>query len=259
MPRKSRELLDGKICHIIVQGINKEYIFNQEVDKKKYFNLLKKYYRDYEIDIICYCIMDNHAHLIIYSDNIKNLSFFMKRINSIYAMHYNKKYNRVGYVFRDRFKSILIMTREQLYVCIKYIHMNPVKAKIVEKESEYKYSSYNDYLNKTGFLNQRILEFLFHKSQNYIEKFKSIPYKDICNKKINIEEILNEFLKQKNISLNQIKKETKFLSEFLYYLNSKNYQYSKQELANILRIGRATLYRKIKKVKTRNETKNLRP
>ena len=65
MPRKSRKLLDGKICHIIVQGINKEYIFNQEVDKKKYFNLLKKYYRDYEIDIICYCIMDNHAHLII--------------------------------------------------------------------------------------------------------------------------------------------------------------------------------------------------
>lgn len=259
MPRKSRKVLEGKICHHIVQGINKENIFKETEDKKKYLNLIKKYYIDYEIDVICYCIMDNHAHLILYSENIKNLSDFMKKVNLIYAFYYNKKHNRVGYVFRDRFKSILILDRKQLYTCIKYIHMNPVKANIVKKECEYKYSSYNDYLNKTGFLNQRILEFLFHKSQNYIEKFKSIPYKDICNKKINIEEILNEFLKQKNISLNQIKKETKFLSEFLYYLNSKNYQYSKQELANILRIGRATLYRKIKKVKTRNETKNLRP
>ena len=168
MPRKSRKLLNDKICHNIVQGIHKEYIFKEDDDKEKYLSLLRKYYRDYEIDIISYCIMDNHTHLILYSDNIKNISDFMGRVNSIYAMDYNKKYNRVGYVFRDRFKSILILTREQLYFCIKYIHMNPVKAEIVENESEYKYSSYNDYLNKSGFLNQRILDFLFFKSQNYI-------------------------------------------------------------------------------------------
>ena len=259
MPRRARKNLSTSFFHVITQGINKEYIFNKESYKRKYLKIVKEAKEQYEIDIVAYAIMSNHCHFLIYTENINNLSNFMKKVNEDYARYYNYMENRVGYVFRDRIKSILIMTREQLYVCIKYIHMNPVKAKIVEKESEYKYSSYNDYLNKTGFLNQRILEFLFHKSQNYIEKFKSIPYKDICNKKINIEEILNKFLKQKNISLNQIKKETKFLSEFLYYLNSKNYQYSKQELANILRIGRATLYRKIKKVKTRNETKNLRP
>ena len=164
MPRTGRKLLNGKICHHIVQGINREYIFNEKEDKNKYLDLLKKYYIEYKIDIICYCIMDNHTHLILYSDNIKNISAFMGRVNSIYAMYYNKKYNRVGYVFRNRFKSILIMTREQLYACIKYIHMNPVKANIVKRESEYKYSSYNDYLNKSGFLNQRILYFSFLKS-----------------------------------------------------------------------------------------------
>lgn len=252
MPRKSRKLLDGKICHHIVQGINKEYIFKEDEDKKKYLNLLRKYYKDYEIDIICYCIMDNHAHLILYSANIENISTFMRKVNSIYAMYYNKKYDRVGYVFRNRFKSILILTREQLYVCIKYIHMNPVKANIVKNEDKYKYSSYNDYLNKSGFLNQQILNFLFLKPKNYIEKFKSIPYKDIYDYKVILKDILDNFLRQENICLNQLKEEKNLLEKFISYLNSKNYEYSKQELANILGISRATLYRKIKKVKAKS-------
>lgn len=161
MPRNARILLEGKICHHIVQGINKEYIFEEKDDKNKYLSLLKKYYKKYNIDIICYCIMDNHTHLILYSNSIKNISSFLEIINSAYGRYYNKKHNRVGYVFRNRFKSILIKTRKQLCTCIKYIHMNPVKANIVKRESEYEYSSYNDYINNSGFLNQRILDFLF--------------------------------------------------------------------------------------------------
>lgn len=255
MPRKSRKLLDGKICHHIVQGINKEYVFQEDEDKKKYLNLLRKYYKDYEIDIICYCIMDNHVHLILYSSNIENISAFMRKVNSIYAMYYNKKYNRVGYVFRNRFKSILILTRKQLCICIKYIHMNPVKANIVKNENEYKYSSYNDYLNKSGFLNQRILNFLFLKPQNYIEKFKSIPYKNIYDNKIVLKNILDKFLTQENICLNQLRKKENLFEKFISYLNSNKYNYSKQELADILEISRATLYRKIKKVKAKNGEK----
>ena len=255
MTRKRRKLLNGKICHHIVQGINKEYIFKEDEDKKKYLDLLRKYYMEYEIDIICYCIMDNHAHLILYSSNIENISDFMRKVNSIYAMYYNKKYNRVGYVFRNRFKSILILTRKQLCIWIKYIHMNPVKANIVKNENEYKYSSYNDYLNKSGFLNQRILNFLFLKPQNYIEKFKSIPYKNIYDNKIVLKNILDKFLKQENICLNQLRKKENLVEKFISYLNSKKYNYSKQELADILEISRATLYRKIKKVKAKNGEK----
>lgn len=255
MTRKRRKLLNGKICHHIVQGINKEYIFKEDEDKKKYLDLLRKYYMEYEIDIICYCIMDNHAHLILYSSNIENISDFMRKVNSIYAMYYNKKYNRVGYVFRNRFKLILILTRKQLCIWIKYIHMNPVKANIVKNENEYKYSSYNDYLNKSGFLNQRILNFLFLKPQNYIEKFKSIPYKNIYDNKIVLKNILDKFLKQENICLNQLRKKENLVEKFISYLNSKKYNYSKQELADILKISRATLYRKIKKVREKNDRK----
>lgn len=247
MPRISRKVLDGKICHNIVQGINREYIFEKEEDKKKYFNLMKKYYLKYEIDIIAYCIMNNHAHLILYSDNIKNISNFMKQINALYAFYYNKKYNRVGYVFRNRFKSILILTRRQLYTCIKYIHMNPVKANIVKKENEYKYSSYNDYINKAGFLSQRILDFLFINQKNYIEQFKAIPYKDIYDNNIKIKEILENYFSKEKVTLEQLKKDKKALKDFLKYLNLNNYKFSKQELADILEISRATVYRKIRR------------
>lgn len=245
MPRKGRYLLNGKLCHYIVQGINKEYIFEEKDDKNKYLSLLKKYYKKYKIDIICYCIMDNHTHLILYSDNINNISEFMRIVNSLYAMYYNKRRNRVGYVFRDRYKSVLILDRRQLLRCIKYIHMNPVKANIVKNESEYEYSSYKDYINNSGFLNQRILDFLFLKSQDYIEKFKEIEYIDIYNKKICLNDVLEEFLFKEKKNINQIKSDKKILIEFIKYLEVKQYKYSKQELANIFGINKATVYRKI--------------
>ena len=189
--------------------------------------------------------MDNHTHLILYSDNINNISEFMRIVNSLYAMYYNKRRNRVGYVFRDRYKSVLILDRRQLLRCIKYIHMNPVKANIVKNESEYEYSSYKDYINNSGFLNQRILDFLFLKSQDYIEKFKEIEYIDIYNKKICLNDVLEEFLFKEKKNINQIKSDKKILIEFIKYLEVKQYKYSKQELANIFGINKATVYRKI--------------
>lgn len=252
MSRRSREILNRIICHHMVQGINKEEIFKNNKYKDKYLSLLQKYYKKYKVEIISYCIMDNHTHLILYSTEIQNISNFMRQINTEYAIYYNKINNRIGYVFRDRFKSIPILSKEQLYVCIKYIHMNPVKAGIVQKEEDYKYSSYNDFLNKSGFLNQNILNLLQYESNNYIDKFKSIPYKDIYNDKIKIEIILKGFLKKENINLEQIRMDKKLISKFLYYLISKGYNYSKEELAKILYISKSTLYREIKKVKNTN-------
>ena len=91
-------------------------------------------------------------------------------------MYYNRKKERVGYVFRNRFKSQPILSKKQMYTCIKYIHMNPVKAGIVKEEKDYNYSSYNDYLYQTGFINQEVLNFVFQKNINYLKKFKSIQY-----------------------------------------------------------------------------------
>ena len=140
--RKIRKNVTTSIFHIMVQGINKEYIFNQEIYIKKYLKFLKENQKQTNLKIIAYCIMTNHAHLLIKSENIQELSKFMQKVNSSYARYYNYMEKRVGYVFRDRFKSQAIMSEKQYYNCIRYIHLNPVKAKIVEKQEDYKYSSY---------------------------------------------------------------------------------------------------------------------
>ncbi len=243
MPRTSRQLLGETLCHHIVQGINKENIFQTKDDKKKYLFLLNKYFKEFKIDIIAYCIMNNHVHMLLYSDKIQNISNFMRQVNSIYAMYYNKDRNRVGYVYRNRFKSVPIKTRTQLYTCIKYIHMNPVKAGIVKKESDYIYSSYNDYLKKTGFIHERILKFIFDSSNNYIEKFQSIEYKDLKlrQQETDLGSILNDFLLKERIDFQDINKnDTK---KFICYLIANEYKFSKKGIAEILKISRATLYR----------------
>ena len=249
LPRKSRKLIGEILCHHMVQGINREYIFGTKENKKKYLELLKKYYEKFEIDIIAYCIMDNHVHMIFYSTNIQNISKFMQMVNSIYAKYYNEKNERVGYVFRNRFNSVPIMTREQLFLCIKYIHMNPVKSGIVEREKDYKFSSYNDYLQKSGFINQKILDFVFSSTNNYIQKYKSIEYKDIRTreKKININKILEEFLTLNGIKIQQMRRNREESIRFISYLNLYEGRVSNKELSAALQIGRTTLYRWLKK------------
>ena len=230
----------------MIQGINKEMIFKKAEEKDKYYLLLKQFYTKYNVDIIAYCIMDNHVHLILYSKDIKNISNFMKMVNLKYAIYYNKTYNRVGYVFRNRFHSKPILTNKQLLICIKYIHMNPVKAGIVNKEEKYKHSSYKDYLNKSGFLNQRILKIIFGDTENYLKIFKSIPYEIKIDDKVEVEYIINEFIKKKQISFNDLLDNKETIQDFINYLYLNKLEFSKTKLAQILKISQASLYRKIK-------------
>ena len=118
--------------------------------------------------------MDNHVHILIKEDSIERVSHFMHKINTIYAMYFNKKYNRIGYVFRDRYKSQAIYSEKQLYTCINYIHNNPVKAGICKIASEYEYSSYNEYIENKEKIQKNINGVLIkedtvNKKENFLE------------------------------------------------------------------------------------------
>lgn len=248
MPRISRNLMGSAFIHNMVQGINKENIFQSENQKNKYLKLIRKYSEKYEILIIAYCIMDNHAHLLTYSDNIQSISLCMKETNTEYAIYYNKIKDRVGYVFRNRFNSKPIYNQEYLLKCIKYIHMNPVKAGIVRKEEDYEFSSYREYLNKGKIINSKLLEIVFNQEKNYLEKLNSIEYTplNLEKEKIKLEEVLEEFLSNNKITLIQVQKDTILIKKFISYLILKEYEFKKQELAKVLKISRSKLYRKLK-------------
>lgn len=232
MPRLSRKKFKSGFFHIIIQGINKEYIFNSKENKEKYLYLMQKYYPKYKIKIVAYCIMDNHAHFIMHTEDIQNISSYMHKINSIYATDYNKNNKRVGYVFRDRYRSQYIYDRDYLFKCIKYVHMNPVKAKLVKKEQDYKYSSYNDFKSKRGYINDELIKLVFRNENNYIELFDSIndidvEIMDIEGDDNNFEIAVSKYLNKNNIRLDEIKESKIYLYSFVSEILKKGYKQNK--------------------------------
>lgn len=244
MPRIARNLIGSSYVHNMVQGIKKEYIFQTIKQKEKYISLMKKYSKKYNVIIIAYCIMDNHAHLLTYSENIEKISLFMKEINTEYAIYYNKNMNRVGYVFRNRFSSKIIYNQEYLLKCIKYIHMNPVKAGITKSEEDYEYSSYNYYLDNES-KNSNILNLVFESKENYIQEFKNIKYEalNLEKEESDLKEILDIFLVKEKSKMCDIQKNKILIQKFICYLISNEYEFTKTEIAKALNISRAKLYR----------------
>ena len=95
MPRIARKCLETSFFHVIVQGVNKDFIFYKNEYIEDYISLIKKYKEEFDIEILAYCIMSNHAHLLIFTEKIDILSSFMHLINSLYAQKYNRTENRV--------------------------------------------------------------------------------------------------------------------------------------------------------------------
>lgn len=141
MARIRKENINTSFFHIMVQGINQEHIFDAKEDTKEYLQIMLETKEKINTMILAYCIMKNHAHILFHEEKVENLTKYMHRVNLLYAKHYNKKYKRVGYVFRDRYRTQSIYSENQLYTCVRYIHNNPVKAKICNKPTEYQYSS----------------------------------------------------------------------------------------------------------------------
>ena len=149
MSRLPRNYTNTPFFHVITQGIEKSYIFEKAEDIKYYVKIMYKIKEEHNINIIAYCIMNNHTHMLAETKSIEQLSKYMQRINTTYGKYYNKKYSRVGYVFRDRYFVQTILNEKQLFNCIAYIHKNPINAGIVKLLSSYNYSSYNEYIDIT--------------------------------------------------------------------------------------------------------------
>ena len=146
MPRHARELSNSGIYHIILRGINRQTIFNDDEDYQRFINTLKKYKTVSGYTLYAYCLMNNHIHILLRVGQEK-LETILKRIAGSYVYWYNFKYNRIGHLFQDRFKSEPVDSDEYFLTVLRYIHQNPIKARICERLEDYRYSSYIDYLN----------------------------------------------------------------------------------------------------------------
>lgn len=257
MPRIARKYFKSSFKHIIVQGINKEAIFEKEEYIEKYKEIILKKLFNSNILILAYCIMNNHAHFLIYCEKNENLSKYMQKVNTAYSVFYNKIKNRVGYVFRDRYYSQDILTKKQLYNCFKYIHNNPVKANICKDISQYKNSSYNEFLDKKKIISENGIKLLFGSIVNYKEKFLAIhncmdieeEFIDIKDK--TIEQLKLEIEKKYNKKLDEIKTDKNILKNVIKEAR-KETNITIIELSKLLNVSKNTIGKYIREQKMGN-------
>ncbi|MBU3146497.1 transposase [Clostridium sp. CF012] len=148
MARKARLKAADAIFHIMCKSISEVDLYRDSEDKEKYLLLVKKYKKLYNVKIYGYCLMDNHAHLLV-DANGADISKVMHGINFSYAMYFNKKYAREGHLFKDRFKSKIVDNDKYLKTVSLYIHNNPTDiSEFKDCPEKYAFSSLGIYIGK---------------------------------------------------------------------------------------------------------------
>ncbi|MEW6663022.1 MAG: REP-associated tyrosine transposase [Bacillota bacterium] len=146
MPRKARKKSESGIYHIMMRGINRQSIFEDKEDNIKFIQTIQQYKEKSGYEVYAYCLMGNHVHLLLKIGK-EPLEQVMRRICGSYVYWYNQKYNRIGNLFQDRFKSEPVEDDTYLLIVQRYIHQNPLKAGLVRSVEQYKWSSFNEYVN----------------------------------------------------------------------------------------------------------------
>lgn len=148
MARPLRIQYPGAFYHVASRGNERKDIFKSRRDREKFCEYLESAISRYGAVVHAYCLMGNHYHLLLETPE-GNLSQVMRHINGAYTTYFNVKRKRVGHLFQGRYKAILVEADEYALELSRYIHLNPVRAGMVERPGQYEWSSYNDYVRPT--------------------------------------------------------------------------------------------------------------
>ncbi len=131
MPRMNRLDLPGSLVHIMAHGIDGRKLFLDDEDRTEFVKRLASGLKKTRFDCLAWSLMDNHYHLLVRTTELP-MSKLMRALNSSYARYYNKRYERSGYLFQNRFKSVVCQDMHYAANLIVYIHLNPLRGGIVK-------------------------------------------------------------------------------------------------------------------------------
>jgi REP element-mobilizing transposase RayT len=146
MGRKRRAWFPGAKYHITSRGNRKSTLFYNDEDRMKYLSFLRESKFQYPFTLHAYCLMTNHTHLQIQTADTSP-TIIMSHLNTKFAKYFNKKYDFTGHVFEKRYGAELLDSLDYEFDVSKYIHLNPLKAGLVDELEDYPWSSYNAYVN----------------------------------------------------------------------------------------------------------------
>lgn len=142
MPRPKRLNIAGVPQHLVQRGNNRQVCFQQQADYRLYLKLLKVACRRHYCDVHAYVLMTNHVHILMTPHKPEGASLVFRDLGRDYVRQFNKRHRRTGTLWEGRFKSSLVDTDQYLLACYRYIELNPVRARMVEKPADYPWSSY---------------------------------------------------------------------------------------------------------------------
>lgn len=175
MSRPLRIEYPGAVYHVMNRGLNQALIFKNKKDYGVFIFTLEESCRLFDVRVYAYCLMPNHYHLLIRTPS-GNISRFMRHLNGVYTQRFNREHHRDGPLYRGRYKSILVQEDSYLIEVVRYIHKNPLKAKLVERLSQFKWSSHKSYTEPKGSLlgldTGFVLGYFSRKKKVAIEQYK---------------------------------------------------------------------------------------
>ena len=145
MPRAARARSETGIYHVMLRSINKQQIFYDNEDYLKFIRLLDQCRQMCGFKLYAYCLMGNHVHLLI-GEGREPLKSIFRRLGTSFVYWYNQKYDRVGHLFQDRYKSEPVENESYFLTVLRYILQNPVAAGLSKTVENYPYGSGPDYL-----------------------------------------------------------------------------------------------------------------
>ena len=177
MPRRARKQSETGIYHVMLRGIDRQLILADSEDYIRFLDIVEECREVCNFQLYAYCLMGNHVHLLLKVQD-EGLETIFKRIGGRYVYYYNVKYQRVGHLFQDRFKSEPVDNNEYFLTVLRYIHQNPVKAKLCSKVEEYPFSSFAEYLHESTFVDTEFALGIIDRSE--FVRFNNAPNSDTC-------------------------------------------------------------------------------
>ena len=187
MARPLRIEYEGAFYHVTARGNERKSIFLSRADYEKFLTNLKDAALRFSVVVHCFVLMGNHYHLLVETPKA-NLSAFMHALQSGYTTYFNKKRSRSGHLFQGRFKSILVDKDSYLLELSRYIHLNPVRAHLVDRPEGYPYSSYRAYIDpgEKTFVSRELILGMATGPENYRRYVESALTEELPNPSKNI-------------------------------------------------------------------------
>lgn len=145
MPRNARCILPGLPYHVTQRGTDRQRVFFTAADRNTYLGLAARHQFDAGVRVLAYCLMTNHVHFVLVAERADSLAVFFRRVHGAYSQWINTRLRRSGHLWQNRFYSCP-MSERHLWIGLRYVEANPVRAEMVARPEDYRWSSARTHL-----------------------------------------------------------------------------------------------------------------